>query len=220
MDSLRSVLSSFFAFAVLGIGGFGVYWIFHQIWEVIVSADNQVSVAIIAGFFSIIVSTITVSLGRYFERKRQIEADFRGKKIEIYDEFLTELFKVFHNTESNESADNIGELDGGEERLASFLRDWQRTLVLWGGPSVLKTYFLWMSNLKRGQHSAKTIYLMDDFFRALRKDIGQSSLGLERGAFSHFILRDADLFLRESKRNPEISLDELAQLEEQKSQRP
>src|SRR5438874_71923 len=101
-------------------------------------------------------------LGRHYERKKEIEAHFRSDKIKMYDEFLQELFKTFQQ-----------DGDAAKPDLVKFLREWQRKLVLWGGADVLRTYFVWMAKLKLGKPDAQTIFKMDEFFRALRADIGQ-----------------------------------------------
>jgi hypothetical protein len=51
----------------------------------------------------------------------------RTEKIKIYDEFLRELFKVIH-----------GGMKVVDDDLVTFLQEWQRKLVLWGGPEVLR----------------------------------------------------------------------------------
>ena len=206
---LRTSLSVLFAVVFLFGCGWFLLWVFEYVWSGISSTDDKLAVAIVAGFFSIFGAALTVTLGRHYDRKREIETQFREKKIEIYDKFLIELFKLFQEVDNP---------SGDEEKLTPFLREWQRTLVLWGGNNVLKAYFLWMSNLKRGKPTVQTIFLMDDFFRALRKDIGQSSSGIEKGAFSHLWLRYPDLFMEEAKKNPSLTLDELAKIEEQRSQ--
>jgi len=203
MKTIRAVLLFLFIVITLAFLAWGILWIFGYIWTGISNTDDKLSVAIVAGFFSVLGAALTVSLGRHFDRKREIEATFREKKIEIYDGFLVELFKVFHGNEGS----NEGE-------LVEFLQEWQRTLVLWGGSNVLRAYFAWMSNLKLGNPDAKTIFLMDEFFRALRKDIGQGSFGIKKGEFSHLWLRHADLFLAEAHKNPNITLDELAEIED------
>jgi hypothetical protein len=96
------------------------------------------------------------------------------------------------------------------------LREWQRKLVLWGGHDVLRAYFVWMSRLKRGNPDADTIFLLDEFFRSLRLDIGQSSKGLPRGAFAHLVLRHADFFLEEASKNPKITLEEVGGMEKER----
>lgn len=86
---------------------------------------------------TVIVATLTVVLGKYYERMKDIEAHYRVKKTEIYNEFLCELFKLFH---SNGSEDYD---------LVPFLRDWQRKMILWGGQDVLSKYIVWMTHFKK-----------------------------------------------------------------------
>ena len=56
---------------------------------------------------------------------------------------------------------------------------------------------------------------MDEFFRAMRKDVGLSNSGLEKGVFAHFILRHSEFFLRMAKQNPSITLSELSEKEKE-----
>ncbi|MFB9151096.1 hypothetical protein [Roseovarius ramblicola] len=204
----RIFLSVLIALACLFGFGWLLLWVFDYVWSGISSTDDKLSVAIVAGFFSILGAALTVTLGRHFDRKREIETHFREKKIKIYDQFLVELFKVFHGTDKS---------SGDKKEVTAFLREWQRTLVLWGGNNVLRAYFAWMSNLKQAKPDVQTIFLMDDFFRALRRDIGQSSFGIKKGEFSHLWLQHADLFLEEAKKNPSLTLSELAEIEERRS---
>jgi len=198
------------AFALIAAASWLVFIGVRGIWRTLISVNPDLAVAVIVSAATLLASTITVMLGRYFERKREIEAHFRAEKIKIYDEFLAELFKVFH------SANEVSTDQGGEEtneKMVQFLREWQRKLVLWGGNCVLATYFAWMNRMKSLPPDAQTIFLMDEFFRALRADIGQSSNGLPRGAFANLVLRHGDFFLAEAKKNPHITLEELSALE-------
>lgn len=165
---LRALLPFFSALALLGGAGWMLYVGTRAIWQTLVSVNPQLAVAVVAAATTLIASTATVMLGRYYERKKEIEAHFRAEKIKIYDEFLAELFKVFQS--GGESSDD----------MVQFLREWQRKLVLWGGSNVLAAYFKWMNRLK-AIPDAQTVFLMDEFFRALRADIGQNSHGLAKG---------------------------------------
>lgn len=198
----RYLISLLFALALISALVWLTYLGARGIWRALVGVNPQLAVAVVAAATTLIASTATVMLGRYFERKKEIEAHFRAEKIKIYDEFLTELFKVFGG--------------GGEATdLVKFLREWQRKLVVWGGSDVLSAYFKWMQRLKSTAPDARTVFLMDEFFRALRSDIGQNSSGLEKGAFANLILRHGDFFLLQAKKNPKITLDELSVLEKE-----
>jgi hypothetical protein len=201
-NRLRTLLPILVALAVLGGAAWLLYFGVRTVWQVLVGVNAQLAVAVVAAATTLTASTATVMLGRFYERKKEIEAHFRTEKIKIYDEFLGELFKVFHS--AGESSDD----------MVLFLREWQRKLVLWGGSNVLAAYFKWMNRLK-STPDAQTVFLMDEFFRALRADIGQNSNGLAKGAFANLVLRHGDFFLLHAKRDPAITLAELSKLEKE-----
>jgi fatty acid desaturase len=80
-------------FALLAILAYAFYWIIAQIWGKFQLLDPKISTAILAACTTVLVATLTVVLGKYYERKMDIEAHYRQKKTEIYDEFLHELLK-------------------------------------------------------------------------------------------------------------------------------
>ncbi len=205
MPSFKSIFSGLVGLLTLVAICLGLYFGIRGIWRALVSVDSQLAVAVVAAGATLLASTITVMLGRHFERKKEIDAHFRGDKIKIYDAFLVEFFKAFDSSETQDS-----------EKMVKFLRGWQQKLVLWGGSNVLSTYFTWTNHLKTTAPNAKTILLMDEFFRALRADIGQSSRGIAKGAFCNLILRHGDFFLQQAKLNPDITLSELEILEKEK----
>ena len=205
MDSIKikEKLYLILGFALIGGSGYGGYKLIVTIWAQLLSLDKQLSVALLTAFTTVIVATLTVMLGRYLERKKEIESHFRASKIQMYDEFLAAYFKLF-------AGENDTDID-----LVSFLREWQRKMIVWGGALVLVAYIAWAQHLKKGEPDAQTFFLMDEFFRAMRKDIGLSNSGLEKGVFSHFILRHSEFFLRMAKQNPSITLRELSEKEKE-----
>jgi len=56
---------------------------------------------------------------------------------------------------------------------------------------------------------------MEDFFSALRNDLGHSNWRIKRGDMIRFVLRHTDLFLAQAQKNPNMTLSELAELEKQ-----
>lgn len=195
-----------FFYALLGLGFLliilmGGIFLVSQIWKELKTLDIKVVLAAITAFTTVTVSTLTVVLGKNYERKRELESHYRAKKTEIYDEFLREFFQLFQN-------DNT-ESQGPNDEMVNFLREWQRKMVLWGGQDVLMKYVNWMSNLKRGEPDAETLFLMEAFFIEIRNDLGHKNWKVTKGTFVHLILRDADIFLEKVKRNPKLKLSEL-----------
>ena len=199
---MRKALSLLFGLAlIIGIV-WGTYWLLSEIWGQFKSLDSTVALAAITAFTTVSVSTLTVVLGKYYERKKDIEAHYRQTKTEIYDEFLKEFFKVFYSEHDEDDAE--------AKSLVDFLREWQRKMVLWGGQDVLLKYIKWMTHLKKGNPDADSIFLMEDFFREIRKDLGHKNSKLEKGTFAHLILQNSELFLSMAKANPKVTLADLA----------
>jgi len=113
------------ALGILALSGWLLSLSFRGAWHLLVNLNPQLAGALVAAIAAIIGATVTVMLGRYFERKREIESHFRTRKIEIYDRLLVELFKTFHEDAKG---------DSGSQNIAEFLREWQRTVLLvgWG----------------------------------------------------------------------------------------
>ena len=191
------------ALACLGAILTAVYWVFCQVWGQFKLLDPTVSVALLTGASTILVATITVVFGKYYERKKDIEAHYRSKKVEIYDEFLCELFKLFDESRVDRDAGS----------LVRFLREWQRKMILWGGQDVLRKYILWMSHMKKSVPDVQSMFLMENFFFEIRKDLGHKNNKLHEGTFISLMMKNPDLFMKTAKENPNITLEELAKFE-------
>ena len=200
MYRVSYITGMLFAIAVTLSIPFAVFFGLRAIWQELTGANPNLAIALITGATTIVVSTITVMVGRHYERKREIEAHFRATKLEMYDAFVEEFFGLFDG--SSEGKD-----------LTAFLRDWQKKIVLKAGANVLTAYFDWKIKLKTDAQSAESLFAMDIFFRALRADVGQGSRGLEKGAFTHLVLRNSEIFLQLAKKDPKTNLADLAELE-------
>ena len=201
---IKKSASILLALAVVGVSIWGIYWIISSIWDALVSVDSKLAVGIVAAVTTVLGATLTVTIGKYFERKQAVEAHFRERKVEIYDEFLGEFFKLF------ESQNNMD-----DSRLVSFLKEWNRKVIVWGGSGVLRSYIKWMDHLKSSEPNAESMFLMGDFVLSVRKDLGLSNKGIDRKTFVSLILKNPDLFLDMAIKNPRVTLAELAK-EEQK----
>jgi len=190
--------------AVVGGAGWAAFWTISSAWDAFSQLDKTVAVAIVTASATVIASTLAVVVGRYLEGKKERDALHRDKKIKMYDEFLIELFKLFANPE---------DVTEDENKMVEFLRESQRKFLLWSGPGVIRQYSEWQRLLKSGEQTAQTVFQMEHFFSASRKDLGHSNWGIKRGDMISFVLRHTELFLSESQKNPNMTLAELAELE-------
>ena len=89
-------------------------------------------------------------------------------------------------------------------------------MILWSGPGVVKAYAEWHSVLmSQGQTpQAKSMVKMIDFFLSLRKDLGHSNRGIQREHLIRFMLKESDLFMNMYKKNQDVTISEIAAVEE------
>jgi hypothetical protein len=205
MSRFKSFVLVLLGFTV--IGGFVglVAWGVHAFFQYLSAIPKELAAPLIAASATVFVATATVMIGRYYERKKELDALYRDKKTEIYDEFLKEFFTLFFNA---------GEDDAKTEKdLVPFLREFTRKLVLWSGPEVIEAFVAWKDHLAKGNPDAKSIFLTEAFLLAIRKDLRHTNKSLRKGFFARLFLREGGLFLAMAEKDPNVSLNALVELE-------
>jgi hypothetical protein len=170
--------------------------------------DITLRIAIIAGFITLIVAVIRPTLDRFLEAKAEKESALRDKKFILYDEFLKKIFEIL-----SDDKEEIKKL----EDLVPFLKEIQRKFILCSSPDVIKSYTEWqVESVSQGEKSkVKSIIKMIDFFLALRKDLGHSNKGIKREYLARLMIKSPSLLMDMYKKNPEITLDEIAEVEKE-----
>jgi hypothetical protein len=206
MKRLVKILSTLAAFALLAGTTALIVWGVRSFFAYISSVPKEMATALIAGAATIIVATLTITIGRYYERKKELDALYRDKKTEIYDEFLKEFFQLFFFASEQPEGQPA-------QDLTQFLREFTRKLILWSGPEVIEAFVTWKDHLAKGTSDAQSIFLTEDFLLAIRKDLRHTNRGLRRGFFARLFLQEGALFLTMAEQDPNVTLAELAAVE-------
>ena len=120
MEANTSKRQVFIGVSILILLALISFWILISLWRWFAGLNSDLEVGMLTASSTVIVATVTLVLGRYFERIKEAESHLRSQKIEMYDDFLKELFASFHDEE-----------DSTSDELVHFLQDWQRKLVVW-----------------------------------------------------------------------------------------
>lgn len=179
-----------------------VYWLLRNAGLYLSSVPKELAAALVAGMVTVLVATLTIVVGKYFERKKELDALYRDKKTEIYDDFLKRFFQIFHSPGSDKSED-----------LVAYLRDFSRKTLLWSGPEVVENFLAWKAYAASGKVDARMIFIIEDFILSIRRDLRHSNRGIRKGIFARMLLRNGEIFLQMAEKNPDISLGELAAIE-------
>ncbi len=93
---MKNILQTIFALIFLGGLVWGFYELIALLLEYLANLNNEVATAIIAGSTTLIISVMTVVLGKYYERKLTIEKSFREKKIPAYQNLVKFFFELLY----------------------------------------------------------------------------------------------------------------------------
>lgn len=202
----KSFLSAMVGLVVVILLGSFAYWLITTFLAYLSAIPKEIGAALIAGTATVFVATLTVVVGKYFERKRELDSLHREKKTEIYDEFLKGFFDHYFSGAEESPTQS-------PEDLVRFFREFTRKLLLWSGPEPIAAFVRWKDHLAKGVPDAQSLFLTEQFILAIRKDLRHNNEGIPKGFFAKLFLREGSLFLAIAEQNPNITLDQLAELE-------
>ena len=143
-------------------------------------------IKIIAGFFAFFSAISGAFIPHYYIKKREERNAHREKKIEIYSEFIDIAQRMLAG--SNENV-NMKEVE--EEELQDFFFRFNRDILLWGSPGVIKSFM----EFKKGSNDVGNkhiLFVVNDLYKEFRKDIGLSNFGLNSNELIKVNLTDPE----------------------------
>lgn len=161
------------------------YVVCLDISEHVYSAVTSLDVWLIIIVIALVLASGIIMLGRYRELQLIKKEEERSKKIELYDEFLKELSRTFRRDHSNSD-------------FIDLLIEWQSTFLLWGNAETLNALGRWNKSLTFAE-GKDSLIMLDDFIRALRKEIGHPDSHLEQGAFIHLMINHGAFLIEHSR---------------------
>ncbi len=116
-------------------------------------------------------------------REREIEESHRGRKVEMYLEFVR---MVSHLIQASNPENKKKPLT--QQQILDNIEKFQNGILLWGGPKVIKAYLNY--RLVADSGNDKLFESVDGLYRAIREDIGLSNDGLENLETVKLYLKD------------------------------
>ena len=138
------------------------------------------------------ISVGVVMLARYYEKKKEYENKIREKKVALYEKFFMAQHKFIiedSKTKNKHQREKI------LIELQNAIKDFTKDLMFWGSSDVIKAYNKLQTRMKAKDHKFEDF---EDFYFALRKDVGHSNRNLKTFDLLRLILR-ADEFDEKGK---------------------
>ncbi len=156
------------------------------VWAIFALAGwlRSVNPTVAGAFVTGLVGFAGLAYVQWQSKTRDIAESHRASKLEVYSTFfdIAELFQDGSESPLTES----GELP--PELRKRFLR-LNRGLIIWASPNVIKA---WQRFKRASEAGANVLFAADDVYQAIRKDLGNSNLGLSRGDLIKLQLKDPD----------------------------
>ena len=162
------------AVVVIAVGArMGLGWLFEGV-------DPGVSAAIVAATATILVSVASVTLGRYLERRHQIEVEIRERKIPIYNTMIAGLIKGLLESK-----------DGQTANLEALFRELTPQLVTWASDDVIKAWKTFKTFSATGDPDPiPVMFVFENVLKAVRQDLGHKSTDLVPGDLLSLFVTD------------------------------
>ena len=171
---MKHILSVAFGFVLIALAGYLGYKILAWLAVSLKDVNPSVGAALIAGTATVI---STVFISSYNSRKAKEKVAFeahRGKKADIYNEFMEMVIQLMRNTKAGKEGDDIL-----PENIEDFFYNFTAKVTVYGGPGVVKAYANWRSAYAADGSEAKGLFLVDALFREMRLDLGESNKGIK-----------------------------------------
>jgi len=180
-------LKVLFFLVLIGSVGLGLFYLIRLIYISIVGLESDLAIAIITAAATVLVSVVTVVIGKNLEKKREIEQQHRIQKTEIYENFMKGMFKVMNLTKTSSGVIS-------QDELNKFVEEFNRKLILWGGRNVIKEYmkFKKFGNDVKNKGNTEILILFEKVLYAIRKDLGHSNLNLVSKDLLSLIIKDIE----------------------------
>ena len=174
---------SIFLISLLLISGF-VYLVFiisSYIFDTFSSLEKEISAGIIAASATILVSVITVVIGKHLEKKKEIEHQLRIQKTEIYEKYMEKMFQVLTSGQKFP-----------EKEMTKYFGEFSRKLILWGGKKVIKSYcdFRIFGTQELNNKDKSILLYFEKVLFEIRRDLGNSNRNLKQGDLLTLFIKD------------------------------
>ena len=173
---------------MITIGGFSIVYLAAQLGGVFNSFSDQLKASTIQVVGIVSVALLTYFANKSLERRRAIESSLREEKRKMYDEYIKFYFKVF-------SGEKVGDRPSEAEMMKFFVEK-NPTIVTYASNSVIKEVGKMRLRLTGNPES---MFVVENVLIEMRKDLGHSSVGLEKGDILRLFINDIDNYLGSRK---------------------
>ena len=164
------------------------YFVARAAWRGFRELENQVAAAVVAASATILVSVLSVTLTRMWERKNERLRELHAKRVPVYERFITEWLGLMLSSG--------GQLN--EDRAKQFFVTITPDILVWASDEVLAKWSRerrsW-TTMPAGGDAMDLMFRFEDLLLAMRRDLGHRNNGVSRGDVLGLWVNDIDDYL-------------------------
>ena len=171
--------------SILMLGG---YLLITKVWDVFSSVDPKLGAGLVAASATILVSLFSVLVSKHLERKAEILAHLREKKIPTYEKIINFIFSLTF-------AEKVGRKQPSEKEMIKFMAEITQELVIWGSDEMLEAFYKFrMMSIENADGNSENpydvLFMVEDLLLAIRKDLGHKNKNISRGKILGLFVND------------------------------
>lgn len=175
-------------FALLGAILYGGYLLIAKLWSIFSTVAPKLAVGIVAASATVIVSLISVLVSKHLERKAQILAHLREKKVPTYEKIINFIFSLTF-------AEKLGKKQPTEKEMIKFMAEVTQELVIWGSDEMIDAFYKFrmksIDNANGAQQEPNEIlFTVESLLLAIRKDLGHKNKNMPKGKLLGLFVND------------------------------
>ncbi len=185
MENRKQIALGLFVIVALVIA---TYLLIAKVWDVFSAVDPKLGAGLVIASATIIVSLISVLVSKHLDRKAEILAHLREKKIPTYEKIIKFIFSLTF-------AEKIGKKQPSEKEMIKFMAEITQELVIWGSDEMLNAFFKFrMMSLENTDNNSGNpyvvLFMVEDLLLAIRKDLGHKNENVSRGKILGLFIND------------------------------
>lgn len=189
--SVRRYSSPILGLLILAGLAYGLFVAGHAIIRALASSNSNVAVAIIAASATVLVSVLSIVLGKVYESRSLIQKEHREKKVPVYEDLINFLFRASMSPKASEPI--------SQKDMIEFMSAFTPRAMVWASDEVLAAWVKWRKTLindtSRKVNSLDAIFLYEELIFTIRRDLGHKNKALVKGDILALFVNDIDQYL-------------------------
>lgn len=188
-SKLKNTLNLMLGFALIALLGWLLFTALIELYKWYNSLSESIQTGIITALPIILVAIVGYFANQSLETKRSVEQAMRPRKLELYDDFLKFIMRIFGNEKVNKRPTD-------DDMMKFFVTKTPELMTFASNNVIEKWGKLRVSLSDENTKDEQKMFIVEDLFRAIRSDLGHSRRGSHKGDILRLFINDIDEHLK------------------------